>query len=124
MCAGMLKAPESPRWLEGQGAYASAQAVATQLWGPQGVAELGAAKTSPAGASGAGAQETASIGDMFGSKYGKTVTMGIILFAIQQFAGINALVYFSTSVFRQVREQRIVCGEHWVCDAECVRRAS
>lgn len=28
--------------------------------------------------------------------------IGIILFAFQQFAGINALVYFSSDVFRQV----------------------
>ncbi len=36
------------------------------------------------------------------------VTIGLILFAIQQFAGINALVYYSTSVFRQAssRTQR------------------
>jgi hypothetical protein len=39
---------------------------------------------------------------MFGPRFQKGVMMGIILFAIQQFAGINALVYFSTSVFRQV----------------------
>lgn len=49
-----------------------------------------------------GAKESASWGDMFSSRYAKGVTIGLLLFAFQQFAGINALVYFSTSVFRQV----------------------
>jgi hypothetical protein len=40
---------------------------------------------------------------LFAPQYRKGVIMGMVLFAIQQFAGINALVYFSTSVFRQVR---------------------
>jgi hypothetical protein len=39
---------------------------------------------------------------LFAPQYRKGVIMGMVLFAIQQFAGINALVYFSTSVFRQV----------------------
>lgn len=33
----------------------------------------------------------------------KPLLIGVLLFAFQQFAGINALVYFSSSVFREVR---------------------
>lgn len=32
--------------------------------------------------------------------------IGMALFAFQQFAGINAIVYFSSSVFKQVRAGR------------------
>jgi Sugar (and other) transporter len=33
----------------------------------------------------------------------KTVILGIFLFLLQQFSGINAIVYFSSSVFAKVR---------------------
>lgn len=65
--------------------------------------------------------ESLSWFDMFGGKYRKGVMMGIILFAIQQFAGINALVYFSTSVFRQVDGQHAECQQptsQWIYDPE------
>jgi hypothetical protein len=40
---GMLRAPESPRWLLATGAHASAEAAARKLWGPTGGLELGSA---------------------------------------------------------------------------------
>lgn len=36
------------------------------------------------------------------AKYRKVVGIGMLLFAIQQLAGINAVVYFSSSVFQRV----------------------
>ncbi len=47
--------------------------------------------------------------DLLSAKYRRGVIMGCMLFAIQQFAGINALVYFSTAVFRQVCVCVYVC---------------
>ncbi|KAK7316166.1 hypothetical protein VNO77_34964 [Canavalia gladiata] len=38
--------------------------------------------------------------DLFSSRYWKVVSVGAALFLFQQFAGINAVVYYSTSVFR------------------------
>jgi hypothetical protein len=40
---------------------------------------------------------------LFSATYRKGVIMGCILFVFQQFSGINAIVYFSSSVFKQVR---------------------
>jgi hypothetical protein len=40
---------------------------------------------------------------LFSGTYRKGVIMGCILFVFQQFSGINAIVYFSSSVFKQVR---------------------
>ncbi|KAH1215486.1 Plastidic glucose transporter 4 [Glycine max] len=38
--------------------------------------------------------------DLFSSRYWKVVSVGAALFLFQQLAGINAVVYYSTSVFR------------------------
>ncbi|XP_068305228.1 sugar transporter ERD6-like 5 [Pyrus communis] len=38
--------------------------------------------------------------DLFSSRYWKVVSVGAALFLLQQMAGINAVVYYSTSVFR------------------------
>ncbi|KAL8487602.1 hypothetical protein ACS0TY_024063 [Phlomoides rotata] len=39
--------------------------------------------------------------DLFSSRYMKVVSVSAALFLFQQFAGINAVVYYSTSVFRR-----------------------
>ncbi|KAG4915447.1 hypothetical protein JHK87_053004 [Glycine soja] len=38
--------------------------------------------------------------DLFSSRYRKVVSVGATLFLLQQLAGINTTVYYSTSVFR------------------------
>ncbi|XP_062099938.1 plastidic glucose transporter 4-like [Humulus lupulus] len=40
--------------------------------------------------------------DLFSTRYWKVVSVGATLFLFQQLAGINAVVYYSTSVFRSV----------------------
>lgn len=97
---GMLVCPESPRWLKQTGQEASAEAAARKLWGPTGPAELGGAVTLAAGESKEG-----TWGDLTSPKYSRAVTIGMLLFVFQQCAGINALVFFSTSVFRQAGVQ-------------------
>ena len=50
-------------------------------------------------ADGAGKAD-ASLGKLLTTK---SVILGGMIFAFQQFAGINAIIYFSSSVFAQVR---------------------
>lgn len=57
----------------------------------------------PAGGKGAAAGGGESL---FSATYRKGVLMGCLLFVFQQFSGINAIVYFSSSVFKQVRRAR------------------
>ena len=45
------------------------------------------------------------------------VQIGIALFVLQQFAGINAVMYFSTQVFKEVRLCSLVCVYVMLSDA-------
>ena len=52
----------------------------------------------------AGRSEAATVGTLQMLSM-RSVQIGLLLFMFQQFAGINAIVYFSTSVFREVMQQ-------------------
>jgi len=90
---GMLASPESPVYLLGKGQTEEAKKVATNLWGADGPTQLGSPKS--------GDQKQGGWGDLFSPAYRKGVLIGCVLFVFQQFSGINAIVYFSSSVFKK-----------------------
>lgn len=85
----MLLAPESPRYLQEKGRSKEAEAEALKLWGS--TAELGAASSGAA-------SDKPGMGELLSNK---GVVIGMMMFVLQQFSGINAIIYFSTSVFKQ-----------------------
>lgn len=97
MALGMIFAPESPRWLFKQGKIAQAESAIKTLWGKGKVEEVMADLR--AGSTGS-VEEDAGWFDLFSKRYWKVVSVGAALFLFQQLAGINAVVYYSTAVFR------------------------
>jgi sugar porter (SP) family MFS transporter len=94
LALGMVVCPETPSYLASAGRRAEADVVARRLWGPgtgthseqsDGPIPTDSNFLAPAGWKEVLAAPTAKI--------------GVILFLLQQFAGINAIVYFSSAVF-------------------------
>ncbi|GJP60081.1 hypothetical protein CLOP_g19066 [Closterium sp. NIES-67] len=126
LAAGMAWAPESPRWLAKVGRKDEAERQLKRLLGPAhgaaAVADLASSAAESAGAAaakgaagdgleraeaGVGAARrradeaaSASLQTLFSNRYRKVVLLGMMLFALQQFAGINAVIYYSSAVFR------------------------
>ncbi|KAL0450016.1 UNVERIFIED_CONTAM: Plastidic glucose transporter 4 [Sesamum latifolium] len=97
LALGMAFSPESPRWLYQQGRTSDAEVSIKRLFGKERVAEV----MSDLDASSRGTSEPeAGWFDLFSSRYWKVVSVGAALFLFQQLAGINAVVYYSTAVFR------------------------
>jgi len=88
---GMLACPESPVWLSLSGQRAAAESIAVRLWGREGLAQLGGDKREHPGTSAKPQWK-----EVLASRGAK---IGVIIFLLQQFSGINAIVYFSSSVF-------------------------
>ncbi|KAK9064940.1 hypothetical protein SSX86_016323 [Deinandra increscens subsp. villosa] len=97
LALGMAFSPESPRWLVQQRKIPQAEQAIIKLYGKNKVIELMEDLSVP----GQGSEEQdAGWFDLFSSRYFKVVSVGATLFLLQQLAGINAVVYYSTSVFR------------------------
>lgn len=97
LALGMGLSPESPRWLFQQGKKSEAEKSIQTLYGKERVSEVMLDLTNAGQGS---AEPEAGWFDLFSSRYWKVVSVGAALFLFQQLAGINAVVYYSTSVFR------------------------
>ncbi|KAL0287866.1 UNVERIFIED_CONTAM: Plastidic glucose transporter 4 [Sesamum angustifolium] len=80
-----------------QGKISEAEVSIKRLFGKERVAEVMSDLDAAAQGS---AEPEAGWFDLFSSRYWKVVSVGASLFLFQQLAGINAVVYYSTSVFR------------------------
>lgn len=98
LALGMAFSPESPRWLFQQGKIAEAETAIKRLYGKEKVAEVMLELRTGSASS---TEPDASWFDLFSKRYWKVVSVGAALFLFQQLAGINAVVYYSTSVFRK-----------------------
>ncbi|KAL3700840.1 hypothetical protein R1sor_018862 [Riccia sorocarpa] len=96
LIGGMQYAVESPRWLGKVGKWDEARATIDRLWGKdqveEAIEELRNANATK--------EEEASWSELLSRRYFKVAGIGGALFALQQFAGINGVLYFSSSSFQ------------------------
>ncbi|KAK3287867.1 hypothetical protein CYMTET_4645 [Cymbomonas tetramitiformis] len=102
LTAATFWVPDSPRWLAKKGRRAEAYVAGVWLWGTCSDADLGlGVEDGGEGAATAPCKEEMSWIGLLMSKHRKVVLVGAMLFMLQQLSGINAVIYFSSSVFRE-----------------------
>jgi SP family galactose:H+ symporter-like MFS transporter len=93
---GMLRAPETPAWLEGHGRGDDARAVLLQVTDEAGVDEM----MDAFGRAREEAGQRLGLGALLRSHPARpALVIGITLAALQQFGGINTIIYYSATIF-------------------------
>jgi SP family arabinose:H+ symporter-like MFS transporter len=85
--------PESPRWLLQAGREREARQILEQVGGPV------HAETEIVAVRQVLAQEEGGFSELFQHRFRKPLIIAVILMAVSQFSGINAIMYYSTKIF-------------------------
>jgi len=110
--------PPTSGWLRRKGRIAEAEAAETALWGAPDLVATAAAAASGDGDSGAmpkGKDAGASLGGLFAPSNRRQMTIGTTLFFLQQMTGVNAVIYFSSSMFAASGVKSAVAASVAVC---------
>lgn len=106
----LILVPASPRWLAARGRDDEARAVLARINGPEAATKaLDAVKTSLAADA---SRQKPRIGDIFNRRMRRVMVIGLGLGFFQQITGINAIFYYSTTIFGMTGAARDVALGH------------
>ncbi|HVU34302.1 MAG TPA: sugar porter family MFS transporter [Opitutaceae bacterium] len=89
----LFAVPESPRWLVQAGRETEARSVLGRIVPPaQADAEIAEVHA-------AAQEEAGTLAEVFGARFRRPLVIAVVLMAVSQFSGINAIMYYSTKIF-------------------------
>ena len=85
--------PESPRWLMQVGRESEARTILERVGGPAHAEEqINAVRA-------VGVHDEGSFAELFSARFRAPLVVAVVLMAVSQFSGINAIMYYSTKIF-------------------------